>query len=216
MNSSLTDNEPVHAGLFVSFEGGDGSGKSTQVALLAAVFQAAGRQVVCTREPGGTPLGEKLRELLMHGGKVDERAEALLYAADRAQHVCEVVRPALNQDAVVISDRYSDSSVAYQGVGRGLDAYHIFKMSMWASRALIPDITFVLDVDPEVARKRLVKRGVGADRLEAAGDEFHQKVRKYFRDLTTQDSRCQLIDAAGSVEEVHERIMVALKARGYL
>ncbi|GEK18439.1 hypothetical protein CPE01_21720 [Cellulomonas persica] len=171
-------------GVFVSFEGGDGAGKSTQARLLAAWAQAHGREVVLTREPGGTTLGQTLREAVLHGEHVDPRTEALLYATDRAHHVASLVRPALARGALVITDRYLDSSVAYQGSGRDLGADEVERLSLWATGGLLPAVTVLLDVDPAVGRTRLTG---SPDRLESAGDEFHRRTRQAFLDRAATD-----------------------------
>jgi dTMP kinase len=143
-------------GIFITFEGGDGTGKSTQVRLLAEWLTEQGRTVVTTREPGGTEVGTALREIVLHHrGEIDARAEALLYAADRAQHIGTLVRPALERGDVVVQDRYIDSSVAYQGAGRVLDAAEIKRISLWATGDLLPDLTVLLDLPGHVARARL-------------------------------------------------------------
>lgn len=165
-------------GLFVVFEGGDGAGKSTQVADLARWLAAAGRPVVVTREPGGTRLGYRLRELLLDpDSRIEARAELLLYCADRAQHAAEVIRPALAAGAVVISDRFSDSTAAYQAAGRNLALADVVRLSDWAADGLVADLVVLLDIDPSVAALR---RTSVADRLEAAGPEFHARVREQF------------------------------------
>ena len=137
---------PPERGLFVAFEGGDGAGKSTQVRLLVAALSAAGRRVVVTRQPGGTELGSQIRDLLLHGGEVSPRAEALLFAADKAQHVDHLIRPALDRGEDVVTDRYTDSSIAYQGAGRDLGPDEIHRLLEWAVDGLFPDLTIVLDV----------------------------------------------------------------------
>ena len=155
-------------GLFITLEGGDGTGKSTQSALIGDWYTEQGREVVCTREPGGTDLGTELREIVLHSrGHIAPRAEALLYAADRAHHIATVVRPALERGAVVIQDRYLDSSVAYQGAGRVLDPDEVRGVSMWATEGLVPDVTVVLDLDPAIGRDRLDAANKQFDRLEA-------------------------------------------------
>ncbi|MGH9126253.1 MAG: dTMP kinase, partial [Acidimicrobiales bacterium] len=166
-------------GRFVAFEGGEASGKSTQAARLAARLGA-----VLTREPGGTELGRHIRQLVLgtHAGmQVGIRAEALLLAADRAQHVATVIRPALESGRDVVTDRYAGSSLAYQGFGRGLDLAEIEHVSDWASEGLWPDLVILLDVPADVARGRLVASGVGPDRLETAVDAFHGRVTEGFR-----------------------------------
>jgi len=191
---------PVRPGLFVSFEGGDGAGKTTQSRLLGAWLEGLGYEVVRTREPGGTELGRTLREAVLHGGHVDARTEALLYATDRAHHVASVVRPALARGAVVVTDRYLDSSVAYQGTGRELGAAEIERLNLWAVDGLLPSVTVLLDLDPAAMAARLT----GApDRLERAGDEFHRRTRAAFLERAAADpGRWLVLDAARPVEEL--------------
>ncbi|MBC7291289.1 MAG: dTMP kinase [Actinotalea sp.] len=197
-----------HGGLFVSFEGGDGVGKSTQLELLAAWLRAAGHEVVTTREPGGTPLGRGLREAVLHGDHMGARAEALLYAADRAHHVDTVVRPALERGAVVLTDRYLDSSVAYQGDGRELGAREVEQLSLWATEGLLPDLTVLLDLDPAVGLGRLT----GApDRLEAAGAAFHERTRRAFLARATT-ARWLVVDAAQAPQVVQEQVRARVAA----
>ena len=155
-------------GLFITLEGGDGSGKTTQMDTLAEWLQRQGRIVVQTREPGGTDLGVEVREIVLHSrGDVTPRAEALLYAADRAHHVASLVRPALERGDVVLQDRYLDSSVAYQGAGRVLDPVEVRDLSLWATEGLLPHLTVLLDLDPAVGRERLETSRTRYDRLEA-------------------------------------------------
>ena len=170
-------------GAFVVFEGGDGVGKSTQVALLARRLEEAGREVVTTFEPGGTRLGSVLRAELLHGDDVGPRTEALLYAADKAEHLHRVVRPALARGAVVVCDRYVDSMVAYQGAGRVLDADEVERVARWATDDLRPDLTVLLDLDPEAGLGTLTE----PDRLESAGLEFHARARASFLALAGRD-----------------------------
>lgn len=191
-----------HPGLFVSFEGGDGVGKSTQLELLAGWLRAAGHEVVTTREPGGTPLGRQLREAVLHGDHMGARAEALLYAADRAHHVDTVVRPALERGAVVLTDRYLDSSVAYQGDGRLLGAREVEQLSLWATEGLLPDLTVLLDLDPAVGLARLTGT---PDRLERAGAEFHERTRRAFLARATTP-RWLVVDAAHGIEAVQQQV----------
>ena len=193
-------------GLFVAFEGGDGAGKSTQADLLARWLSDRGHEVVRTREPGGTPLGRALRELVLHGedGSVAPRAEALIFAADRAQHVATVVRPALGRGAVVVTDRYLDSSVAYQGAARELGHDEVRGLSLWAVEDLVPDLTVLLDVDPGQGRDR---RGTVHDRLEREDDTFHDRVRQGFLALAAREpDRYLVLDAGGPVEELAEQV----------
>lgn len=202
---------PAPRGVFVSFEGGDGAGKSTQARLLADWFTAQGRDVVMTFEPGDTALGAELRRLVQHGEDLDPRTEALLYAADRAHHVTAVVRPALARGAVVITDRYLDSSVAYQGSGRELGAAEVEQLSLWATQGLLPDLTVLLDVDPAVGAARITR---SLDRIERAGDAFHRAVREAFRERAAADpsGRWLVLDAAREVAELHEEIVGRARA----
>jgi dTMP kinase len=187
-------------GLFVSFEGGDGAGKSTQIRLLAEWLESAGHRVVLTFEPGGTELGQLLRAAVLHGAHVDERTEALLYAADRAHHVATVVRPALARGDVVLTDRYLDSSVAYQGVGRGLGAADVERLSLWATQDLLPDVTVLLDIDPVVGLARMTGE---PDRLERAGDDFHRRTRQAFLDrAAAEPGRWLVLDATAPPDEL--------------
>ncbi|MFB9340036.1 dTMP kinase [Actinoplanes octamycinicus] len=198
--------EFLRTGLFVVFEGGEGAGKSTQVTRLADVLKAEGRDVVVTREPGATDIGSRIRGLVLnkeHGEGPSPRAEALLYAADRAHHVATVVRPALARGAVVISDRYVDSSLAYQGAGRTLPVQEISWLSSWATGGLKPDLVVLLDVDPNVGLGRVSARGEGADRLESESKAFHDRVRYAFLDLAAADPKRYLVlDAARPAEEI--------------
>lgn len=180
--------------MFIAFEGGEGAGKSTQVALLSEALRSAGRTVVVTREPGGTPAAERIRSVLLDPDveAVDPRAEALLFAAARSDHVAKVVRPALESGSVVITDRYLDSSLAYQGVARGLGVDEVARLSMWGTDSLLPDLTVVLDVDPEVGLARLTER----DRLERESLDWHRAVRQAFLDLAGREpGRYLILDA---------------------
>ena len=192
------------SGLFITFEGGDGTGKSTQVRLLTQWLTEQGRAVVTTREPGGTEVGTALREIVLHHrGEVDPRAEALLYAADRAQHIGTLVRPALERGDVVVQDRYIDSSVAYQGAGRVLDAAEIKRISLWATGDLIPDLTVLLDLPGDVARERLAQEHKTFDRLENEHDDFHERVRAAFLALATAEpQRFLVVDAAQEIDQI--------------
>ena len=191
-------------GLFITFEGGDGSGKTTQVQLLADHLRGCGREVVSTREPGGTELGREIRKLILHGGEVCPKAEALLYAADRAHHIATVVRPALERGAVVLADRYLDSSVAYQGVARELGLEEVRELSLWATDGLMPHLTLLLDVPVDVGSSRV---GGKQDRIESAGTEFHQAVRDEYLKLADADpDRWRVIDASGKIDDVARQI----------
>jgi dTMP kinase len=195
------------AGLFISFEGIDGVGKSTQADLLEAFLAERGQTVVRTFEPGGTALGKSIRELLLHGEHVDARAEALLYAADRAHHVATKIRPALESGQVVITDRYLDSSVAYQGAGRVLGAAEVRDLSLWATRNLLPEITVLLDLDAAAAVARRNKTGDQPDRLEREKVDFFEKVRASYLELAANEpERFLVIDATMQVAEIQELI----------
>ncbi len=196
------------AGLFITLEGGDGSGKSTQMGALAAWLEQQGRTVVQTREPGGTALGVEVREIVLHSrGEVTPRAEALLYAADRSHHVATVVRPALERGEVVIQDRYLDSSVAYQGAGRVLDPVEVRDLSLWATEGLLPHVTVLLDLDPAVGRERLDASRTRYDRLESAPDDFHERVRRAYLALAdAEPERFLVLDATLPVDELQQGI----------
>ena len=203
-------------GLFVTFEGGDGAGKTTQAALLQEWLEASGRSVVRTREPGGTEVGVLVRDIVLHHrGEVAPRAEALLYAADRAHHVETVVRPALARGDVVIQDRYLDSSVAYQGAGRVLGPREVRDLSLWATGDLLPDVTVLLDLDPAAARSRLDADDKPFDRLESEKSAFHERVRAEFLALArAEPERFLVLDASRPVDElatiVRERVAASL------
>lgn len=193
-------------GVFISIEGGDGSGKSTQIRLLSQWLVEAGRDVLTTREPGGTALGEQVREILLHGGDISPRTEALFYAADRAHHVATKIRPALEKGQVVITDRYLDSSVAYQGAARSLGVAEVRELSLWAAQGLLPDLTIVIDVPGEVAAARAAGRAK-LDRIESAGAAFHAAVRQQFRDLVDREpGRCRLVNGMQEPGEVAAEI----------
>ncbi|KZX21335.1 dTMP kinase [Rathayibacter tanaceti] len=191
-------------GLFVTLEGGDGAGKTTQAALLEEWLRSRGETVLRTREPGGTEVGVRIREIVLHHrGDIDPRAEALLYAADRAQHIGTLVRPAIERGEIVVQDRYIDSSVAYQGAGRVLDAAEVRRLSEWATGDLRPDLTVLLDLDPSVARTRLDSSRTRFDRLESEKAEFHGRVRHAFLALAAADpERFLVVDASRPVAEI--------------
>lgn len=193
------------AGLFITFEGGDGSGKSTQSALLVEWLQALGRSVVVSREPGGTDVGLELRQLVLHWrGEIAPRAEALIYAADRAHNVATKVRPALERGDIVVQDRYLDSSVAYQGAGRVLGAEEVRNLSLWATDGLLPDLTVLLDLRD--GADRLADR-TQYDRLEAAGEDFHALVSEAYLELAAAEpERFLVLDARASIEEISAAI----------
>lgn len=204
-------------GYFISFEGGEGVGKSTQSRLFGDwLADLTGREVVLTFEPGGTALGKELRAAVMHGQDMGPRAEALIYAADRAHHVETVVRPALERGAVVITDRYLDSSIAYQSGGRDLPGSEVEHLSLWATKGLRTDITVLLDLEPEAAAaRRAGAEGKGTlDRLERAGIEFHTRVRDTFlQRAATEPERWVVIDASAPVDDIQAQIRVDVAAR---
>jgi dTMP kinase len=197
--------------MFVTFEGLDGSGKSTQSELLCARLATDGLEVVATREPGGTVLGEQLRDLVLHGGHVSPWAEALIYAAARAQHVDEVIRPALERGSAVVCDRYLDSSVAYQGVGRGLGLERVLDLNLTAVGGLLPDHTFLLALEASAAGRRL--RGEH-DRLERESEGFHARAGEGYRELAARfPERIVVLDATRPAEELAEEVYGALRVR---
>jgi dTMP kinase len=200
-------------GLFITLEGGDGSGKSTQAELLESWLADAHRTVVRTREPGGTDFGVEVREIVLHSrGDISPRAEALLYAADRAHHISTKVRPALDRGHVVIQDRYLDSSVAYQGAGRVLDSGEIRDLSLWAAEGLLPDLTILLDLDENEARRRLDGSRTRFDRLENEKSEFHARVRAAFLDLAAAEpARFLVLDASQPAESLAALIRGAVE-----
>ncbi len=199
-------------GMFITFEGGDGSGKSTQIQSVRDWFESRGREVIVTREPGGTELGTEIRRLVQNGPEdVDARTEALLYAADRAYHVATVIRPALERGAVVLGDRYIDSSLAYQGAARSLGVDEIASLSAWATQGLYPSLTFLLDLPPEVGARR---RTDAPDRMERESMDFHERVRhEYLRLADAEPERIVVIDAVGTVDEVFSEIRGVLVER---
>ncbi|MDY0910766.1 dTMP kinase [Microbacterium sp. CFBP9034] len=202
--SAAASHPRTTGGLFVTFEGGDGAGKTTQSTLLEEWVADAGRTVVRTREPGGTEVGALIRDIVLHHrGEVAPRAEALLYAADRAHHIETVVRPALARGDVVIQDRYLDSSVAYQGAGRVLGRDEVRDLSLWAAEGLLPDLTVLLDLDPAAARARLDADDKPFDRLEAERESFHARVREEFLALAgAEPDRFLVLDATLPAEQL--------------
>ena len=209
---SLPSTTTPRLGLFVAFEGGDGAGKSTQVRLLAQALSDAGREVVVTRQPGGTSLGSAIRDLVLHGGHVSPRAEALLYAADKAHHVDELIRPTLERGVDVLTDRYTDSSIAYQGAGRDLGPQEIHELLVWAVAGLFPDLTIVVDVPAAVGRAR---RGSVHDRIESEGDDFHERVRQHFLDLAAAaPQRYLVLDGTADPADLHAQVVARLRDEG--
>ncbi|MDQ1578839.1 MAG: dTMP kinase [Microbacteriaceae bacterium] len=200
----VSENQSVPTGLFITLEGGDGSGKSTQAELLSSWLTDAGYVVVRSREPGGTDLGLELREIVLHRrGDIAPRAEALLYAADRAHNVATKVRPAIERGEIVIQDRYLDSSVAYQGAGRVLDGQEVREISLWATEGLMPDLTILLDLDEGVGRERLDEARTRYDRLEAEKHDFHARVRAAYLALAeASPERFLVLPATDSIDSI--------------
>ena len=194
------------SGLFIVFEGGDGAGKTTQAELLAKFLQKRGETVVMTRQPGGTDTGAKIRQIVLAapgGEPLSSRAEFLLFAADKAQHVDELVRPALSRGEVVVCDRYTDSSLAYQGAGRVLDVAELAELLDWATDSLVPDLTVLLDVAPEAS----VVEKEGKDRIEIEGIEFHERVRQGFLTLARRHpSRYLVLNARDPRTEIADAV----------
>ncbi len=206
-----------HQGCFVVFEGGEGAGKSTQARMLAKTLRAAGHEVVETREPGGTPAAEAMRTVLLGPEFVGlgDRAEALLFAASRSDHVRAVIAPALQRGAVVVCDRYIDSSLAYQGIARDLGIADVRAINRWATAGLVPDVTVVLDVNPETG----LRRAGAPDRLESEPLEFHRRVAQAFLELAAEaPDRYLVLDAARKPAElaaaIASRIETELRGRG--
>ena len=193
-------------GLFITFEGPDGCGKTTQMKLLAEYLEKKGEEVVLTREPGGKGLGEKVREILLnYDGEVSDRCESFLFLADRAQNIDIIVNPAVKAGKIVLCDRHIDSTVAYQGYGRGLDIERINMLNNLATNGKKPDLTFVFDVDVETSMKRVGKE---KDRMESAGIDFHNRVRQGYLELAKQEpNRIKVIDATKSIEEIHDEVI---------
>lgn len=197
--------------MFISFEGIDGCGKTTQARLLADRLRAEGAEVVLTREPGGTALGEEIRDLVLHGGHVAPWAEAALYGASRAQHVDEVIRPALERGAVVVCDRYVDSSVAYQGIARGLGLERVLELNLVVVGGLMPDVTFLLELGVADAAARM---GDERDRIEREDDGFRERVVEAYRVLAGRaPGRFVVLDGTRGVAEIAEEIDGALRSR---
>lgn len=194
--------------LFITFEGGEGSGKSTQIQLLTDHLRRQGYTVVATREPGGTRIGDQIRRLLLDSdlSEMDSRTEALLYAASRAQLVREVIRPALSRENIVICDRYIDSSIAYQAFARGLERAMITDLSQWATDSLMPDLTFLLKIPPETGLSRAT--GGKSDRIEQEELSFHGRVALGFDELAAENpGRFRIIAADNDVELIHSQII---------
>ena len=199
-------------GIFISFEGGEGVGKSTQIQLLKEKLEGLGKSVITTREPGGTDAAEAIRAILLGNqyDKLTDRAEALLFAAARADSVANVVDPALAAGKVVLADRYLDSSVAYQGYARDLGIEEVRALSLWATRGLLPDLTVVLDLDPTIGMSRVGE----PDRLESLKLDFHHAVRNAFLTMAAVESnRFLIVDASQTTEQISETIFTEVKTR---
>ncbi len=200
-------------GIFITIEGGDGSGKSTQIDLLMSYFDEHGFKVLLTREPGGTPISEKIREVILDSNNVemDNMTEVLLYAAARAQHVAEFIKPSIEQGKVVICDRFVDSSVVYQGYARGVGIDAVEDINSYATLGLIPDLTILLDLPPDLGLFRK-KNQQALDRLELESDAFHLKVNEGYRLLAKRhQNRILTVDATKSIEDIHQIILEAIK-----
>ena len=201
-------------GVFITFEGGDGAGKTTQIDKVRSWLERQGHTVVVTREPGGTDIGVELRNIVLHHrGFLAPRAEALLYAADRAHHIHTVVRPALERGEVVVQDRYFDSSVAYQGAGRVLSEDEVRDLSLWATESLMPQLTVVLDIPSDIARQRRDSDNRVFDRLEAEADDFHERVRQaYHRLADAEPGRFLMIDGQRPIDDIHAEVVSRVSA----
>ena len=196
----------MQKGLFITFEGADGCGKTTQLNLLKDYLTAKGYAVILTREPGGKGLGEKIREILLnYDGKVADRCESFLFLADRAQNIETIVKPAIESGKIVLCDRHTDSSVAYQGYGRGLDIEQIKMLNNLATGGKQPDLTLVFDVDIETSMQRV---GNKKDRMESSGKEFFNRVRNGYLEMAKQEpERLKIVDSTKSIDEVHKRVI---------
>ncbi len=198
-------------GLFISMEGSDGGGKSTQIDLLEKVLRKQGVDLVCSREPGGTPIGEEIRKMLLDPANVemDPRTEALLYAAARAQYISQVVRPTLERGAVLLSDRFVDSSLVYQGLGRGFGVDTIEQLNEFAIQGVMPDVTFIIYIDYEEGlRRKGVQTSGELDRMEQQAEAFHRRVNEGYLELARRyPQRIRLIDGNRGVEEIHRAIL---------
>lgn len=201
----------MQKGLFITFEGADGCGKTTQLNMLKNYLSDRGFDVVATREPGAKGLGEKVREILLnYDGEVSDRCESFLFLADRAQHIDMIVNPAIEKGQIVLCDRHTDSTVAYQGYGRGLDIDRINMLNNLATAGRMPDLTFVFDVDIETSMKRVGKE---KDRMESAGDDFFNRVRRGYLEIAKNEpKRVKVIDSTGSIEDVFEQVKTLIES----
>ncbi len=200
----------MEKGIFITFEGTDGCGKTTQIELLKQYYENKGRKVLLTREPGAQGLGVKLREILLnYDGEVSPNCESFLFLADRAQHIDTIIKPALERGEVILCDRHTDSTIAYQGYGRGLDIEQIKMLNSIATSGLKPDLTFVFDIDTETAQKRVGKQ---KDRMESAGIEFFNRVREGYLEIAKQEpERVKVLDGTKSIEEIHNSLIDYIK-----
>ena len=201
-------------GLFITFEGADGCGKTTQLNLLAQLLKEKGQEVIITREPGAKGLGEKVREILLnYDGEVSSNCEAFLFLADRAQHIDLIVKPAIAEGKIVLCDRHTDSTLAYQGYGRGVDLAQLKMLNGLATSGFVPDLTFVFDIDVETSMARV---GKNKDRMESAGVEFHEKVRKGYLEIAKQEpSRVKVINSKDSIENIFEQVKKIMENYGF-
>lgn len=192
--------------MFITFEGADGCGKTTQIKLIDEYLRSKGYKTLLTREPGSKGLGEKIREILLnYEGEVSSRCESFLFLADRAQHVDCIIKPALQEGTIVLCDRHTDSTVAYQGYGRGLDIEEIKKLNAIATGGLKPDLTIVFDVDIETSQSRI---GKNKDRMESAGIEFFKKVREGFLEIAKEEpERVKVINSSDTIENIHKKVV---------
>ena len=192
-------------GLFIKFEGIDGCGKTTQIELLKDSLEKKGYTVLLTREPGAKGLGEKLREILLnYDGEVSSNCESFLFLADRAQHIDTIIKPAINKGVIVLCDRHTDSTVAYQGYGRQLDLEQIYQLNKIATNGIIPDITFILDIDIDTSLQRI---GKGRDRMENSGREFFERVRKGYIEISEKEpQRVKLLQGNSPIKDIQNKI----------
>lgn len=196
----------MNKGLFITFEGIDGCGKTTQIRLLKDFFEKQGKKVILTREPGAKGLGEKLREILLnYDGEVSSKCESFLFLADRAQHIDTIIKPAVERGEIVLCDRHTDSTVAYQGYGRGVDIEQISSLNNLATGGMKPDLTFIFDIDIDTSLSRVGKE---KDRMESAGIEFFKKVREGYLDIAKKEpDRVKLINGLDSIENIHKHVI---------
>lgn len=202
----------MEKGLFITFEGTDGCGKTTQIEMLKDYFEKQGRTVLLTREPGAKGLGTKLREILLnYDGEVSPVCESFLFLADRAQHVDTIIKPAVARGEIVLCDRHTDSTVAYQGYGRELDIEQIKMLNNIATSGLKPDLTFIFDIDIDTAQKRV---GKNKDRMESAGIEFFKRVRNGYLEIAKQEpERVKILDGSKSIETIHNELLEILQTK---